>query len=115
MRIKLEKPYQNVKGQQVKAGEHDASDLPNGLAQYLLDTEQATLVEGSVPVKRTRADKTLTPADVGVIANTANEDDTSEFDRLSAEYEALYGQPPAWNIKLDTLRARVNEAQENEG
>lgn len=45
MKIEINKFYQNTKGQQVQAGEHDASDLPTGLAQYLVDNGHASVVE----------------------------------------------------------------------
>ena len=110
MRIKLDKFYQNVKGQRVQAGEYDASELPNGLAQYLVETEHATVIEAdSKPIARQRADKTLTPDDVEAL-----NPEVSVFDELKAEYEALAGEAPPWNIKLETLRARVEELRDED-
>lgn len=101
MRIKIDKFYQNTKGQQVEAGEYNASDLPNGLAQYLVDNDHAIVIK-SEAVEANAADSVIEVAD---------SNDESERASLSAEYEALAGRKPSSNIKLETLRARVNEMQ----
>lgn len=111
MRIYVDRFYQNTKGDKVQAGEHNASDLPSGLAQYLVDNGHAVVIEAKEEIKRA---VTLSENDGNSVNITSDDELVSEHDRLSAEYEALTGKAPAWNIGIDTLRQRIADLRSDD-
>lgn len=94
MKIRINKFWQNTQGVQVQAGDYEASDLPSGIAQYLVSNGHAVVIESaSEPVNEGQADS-----------------EPSERDQLEAEYERLYDRKPSSNMKTETLVRRIAEA-----
>lgn len=104
MRIKIDKFWQNIKGVQVDAGEYEETDLPLGVARYLVENGHAVAVDA--PVSEPEPE----PVEDAVVT-VSNED--TERESLIAEYEALTGESPAWNIGIDTLKARLEELRDS--
>ena len=50
MRIKVSKFYQDVSGNKVSAGEYEASELKNDLANYLVKHGHAVVIEAQKPI-----------------------------------------------------------------
>ena len=50
MRINLGLFWQNTQGVKVNAGEHDAKDLPDGIAEYLVKHGHAIVIEEQEPI-----------------------------------------------------------------
>lgn len=51
MRINLGLFWQNTSGVKVNAGEHDAKDLPDGIAEYLVKHGHAIVIEVQPPIE----------------------------------------------------------------
>ncbi len=128
MKIYLKQRYRGAltNEQWLAYGEHDASELPDGLAQYLVDNGHATVIEAeSKPIARSRADKTITPDEVANVEPDMEYHNElmkqsgrpraltqAERNELFDEYEELSGSKPPHNIGDATLQARVEELRD---
>lgn len=92
MKIQINKFWQNTRGVRVEAGEYEASDLPVGIAQYLVDNDHAVVIES---VEDDENPKSIPSA---------------ERAKLEAEYERLYDRKPSSQMKTETLVQRIAEA-----
>lgn len=101
MRIKVKTFWQDVRGRKVEAGEYDAGDLANNLAQYLVANGHAEIVS-ETPAQEAVKENVLpdTPAGNAV----------AERAELEKEYERLYDKAPHPATKDETLRQRIQDA-----
>lgn len=95
MKIELTRRYRGMLTDEepIEPGTYHDTDLPTGLAQYLVDNGHAGLLSESTET---------------IPQETAPEG--NERDLLEAQYQVLYGKAPHPNTKDDTLRQRIEEA-----